>query len=130
MTERLTIHDLLASARARLARLSPDDARLAQEQGAILVDTRTEGERRREGVIPGSLHVRLSVLEWHLDPASGHNDPTIGLDAWIVVVCAEGYSSSLAAARLHALGFSRATDLDGGFAAWKEAGLAIAPAPT
>jgi rhodanese-related sulfurtransferase len=131
VTPRRTIHELLAVARSRLRRLGPHEALCAaRDEGAILVDTRTEDECRRDGVIPGAVRVRLSELEWHLDPASGFNDPAIGLDAWIVVVCAEGYSSSLAAARLQALGFARATDLDGGFEAWKQAGLPVGPAPT
>jgi rhodanese-related sulfurtransferase len=125
---RVTIHDLLATARSQLRRIGPMEALRAMEQGAILVDTRTEDQRARDGIIPGAIHVRLSELEWHLDPDSGDNDPDISLDDWIIVVCAEGYASSLAASRLKGLGFSRATDLEGGFAAWKAAGLPILPA--
>jgi rhodanese-related sulfurtransferase len=125
---RTTIDDLLAAARARLSRLEPEEARVAQAGGALLVDTRSSDERRRAGVIPGSLHIPLSVLEWRLDPAADpafHNPHIRGLDQQLVVVCAHGYSSSLAAARLQDLGFTAATDLAGGFEAWREAGLPV-----
>jgi len=131
MTRR-TIDDLLAEARSRLARLEPEEALAAQEQGAILVDTRSHDERRREGVIPGSVHVPRSVLEWRLDPDAdpAYRNPHVGdLDAWLVLVCAHGFSTSLAAATLQELGFSRATDVVGGFTAWKERGLPVKPAP-
>ena len=128
---RRTIHDLLEEARRGLRRLTPHEARRAVEGGdAILVDTRSEDERRREGLIPGARHHPLSELEWWLDPSSEHSDPEIRLDTRIVVVCREGYSSSLAAARLQSLGFSRATDLVGGVDAWKAAGLPLLPHPT
>jgi len=87
-TERVTIHELLAAARARLRRLPPTEVASAVRSGAVLVDTRTEDQRRRDGVIPGSIHVSLSELEWHVDPASGYSDPGIALDTWIVVICA------------------------------------------
>jgi rhodanese-related sulfurtransferase len=122
---RTTIHDLLEEARGTLARLTPEEARRASEQGAILVDTRSDDQRREQGVIPGARCVALSVLEWELDPASGHAELCVGLDAWIVLICAEGYSSSLAAARLQRLGFARATDVIGGVSGWKAAGLPL-----
>ena len=123
---RITIHELLAAARARLDRVSPEQALDAQREGALIVDTRSTDERRRDGAIPGSLHIPLSVLEWRLDPAADpafHNPHVQGLDQRLVLVCAHGFSSSLAAARLQELGFTRATDLDGGFEAWLDAGL-------
>lgn len=129
---RKTIDDLLAESRARLERLSPEAALAAQRAGALLVDTRSHEERRQSGVIPGSLHLPLSVLPWRLDPES---DPEFrssyadGLEQHIVLVCAHGHSSSLAAAMLQDLGFARATDLDGGVAAWQERGLPLSPAP-
>jgi rhodanese-related sulfurtransferase len=129
MTRR-TIHDFLEDARRRLERLEPAALARASAEGALVVDTRSHDERRRHGVIPGSRHYPLSELEWWLDPASEHADPDVGLDAWIVLVCQEGYSSSLAAARLQALGFARATDLVGGIEAWKAAGLPVEGAPT
>ncbi|HJR95702.1 MAG TPA: rhodanese-like domain-containing protein [Gaiellaceae bacterium] len=129
---RTTIDQLLREARDRLDRLEPAEARAAQEAGALLIDTRSHDERRRDGVIPGALHVPRTVLEWRLDPETdpAHRNPHVpGLDAHVVVVCTHGYSSSLAAATLQTLGFSRATDLVGGFEAWKEQGLPVAPAP-
>ena len=127
---RTTIADLLAEARQGLARLEPADAHAAAEAGALLVDLRSADERRREGVVPGSLHLPLSVLQWRCDPDSEHRNPAVpGLDARLVLFCADGYSSSLAAASLQRLGFARATDLVGGFRAWRAAGLPIHPAP-
>jgi rhodanese-related sulfurtransferase len=130
MTRR-TIDQLLHDARSRLDRLEPTEARLAQEDGAVLIDTRSVDDRRRDGVIPGSLHIPLSVLEWRLDPAADdafRNPHVHDLDEHLVLVCAHGFSSSLAAARLQELGFVRATDLVGGFAAWSDAGLPVVPA--
>lgn len=125
---RKTIDDLLQDARRRLDRLEPEQADVAQQEGALLVDTRSSDARRRDGVIPGSLHIPLSVLEWRLDPAvdpAFHNPHIHGLGQQLILVCAHGFSSSLAAARLQELGFSRATDLAGGFAAWRDAGLPV-----
>jgi rhodanese-related sulfurtransferase len=131
MTARTSIGDLLAAARARLQRLDPAQALAAQKAGALLIDTRSNDEREQTGVIPGSLHVPRSVLEWRLDPDSDpeyHNPNIEGLDQWLVLFCAHGYSSSLAAATLRELGFTRATDLAGGFTAWEESGLPVHPA--
>jgi len=128
---RTAITEVLAAARARLDRLSPEEARDTQRDGALLVDTRSVDERQRDGLIPGSLHIPLSVLEWRVDPDADpafHNPHIHGFEQLIVLVCAHGYSSSLAAARLQDLGFVRATDLSGGFAAWRAAGLPIVPA--
>lgn len=129
---RKTVDDLLVEARSRLDRLEPEEALAAQKDGALLIDTRSQDERRRTGVIPGSLHVPLSVLPWRLDPASdpAYRSPYIeGLEQRLVLVCEHGYSTSLAAAMLQDLGFSRATDLSGGFSAWHERGLPVRPAP-
>ena len=127
-SQRTSIHDLLAEARRSLARLTPLEAARAQKEGAVLVDTRSADQRRAEGAVPGALRFPLSELEWWLDPASGHADPAVALSDWIVLICAEGYSSSLAAARLKTLGFSRATDVVEGVAGWKAAGLPLEPA--
>jgi rhodanese-related sulfurtransferase len=125
MTRR-TVHELLEAARATIDRLDPASAAREAEAGALLVDTRCEELRRETGVIPGSVHVPLSVLYWRLDPASGHEDPALAdPERRIILVCAHGYSSSLAAATLRDLGFSRATDVDGGFEAWQAAGLPV-----
>ncbi len=126
MADRRTIGDLLEAARDGLERLEPAAALAAQRDGALLVDTRCAELRRDDGVIPGSVHVPLSVLYWRLDPASGHDDPALSdLDRQVVLVCAHGYSSSLAAATLRSLGFDRATDVVGGFEAWSAAGLPV-----
>lgn len=120
-----SIDDLLAEARQRLARLTPQEALEAQAAGALLVDTRSERDRRTEGEIPGAVVVERTVLEWRLDPASATALPEASYDAQVVVVCNDGYSSSLAAATLQELGITRATDMVGGFRAWKAAGLPI-----
>lgn len=128
---RRTIAELLAEARARLERLEPEEALAAQRSGALVIDTRSHDERVRQGVIPGSLHIPRSVLEWRLDPDADpefRNSSISGLDEWIVLVCAHGFSTSLAAATLQDLGFTRATDIVGGFTAWKERGLPVQPA--
>jgi rhodanese-related sulfurtransferase len=128
---RTTIDQLLEAARRRLRRLGPREAHAAVAAGAVLVDIRSERQRERDGVIPGAHFVARNVLEWRLDPASGHSDRALGADVGrhVILVCDEGYQSSLAAATLQDLGFTRATDLDGGFQAWRDAGLAVEPCP-
>lgn len=124
MATRRTIDDLLAQARARITRLPPPAAQAAQRAGAVFVDTRDSADREAEGVIPGSVLVTRNTLEWRADPTSRLPDPRIadpGLQ--LVVVCNDGYSSSLAAATLRDLGFERAADLEGGYRAWVAAGL-------
>ena len=126
VTER-RVADLLAEARSRIARYSPEEARSAD---VVLVDLRSHDERARDGVIPGSIHVPRSVLEWRCDPESGWSNPNVADRALpLVLVCAHGYSSSFAAAALVELGFERAGDLIGGFEAWREAGLPVVAAP-
>jgi rhodanese-related sulfurtransferase len=121
-----TVEQLLDEARARLRRLSPAEAADAQAAGALVVDTRPAAQRKREGEMPGARVIERNVLEWRLDPASADRIPDVtGYDQVVVVVCSEGYSSSLAAAALQDLGFRHATDLAGGFQAWKAAGLPV-----
>jgi len=123
---RRTIDETLAAARARLRRLTPEEAALAIGDGATLVDTRDGDVRAREGRIPGAVHAPLSVLEWRVDPYSGHQNPALaGKEDRLILICREGYSSSLAAIRLHELGFVNTTDVIGGFAAWVAAGLPV-----
>ncbi len=130
MSERQTIDQLLVRARARLHRLEPTAALEAQAEGAILVDLRCADDRRANGVVPGSVHVPLSVLYWRLDPTSGYDDPRLSDPSGrVVLLCADGYSSSLAAATLQDLGFAHATDVIGGFTAWAALGLPVGPAP-
>jgi rhodanese-related sulfurtransferase len=96
----------------------------------VIVDLRSHDERVREGVIPGSLHVPRSVLEWRADANSGWSNPLVaGRDVELILVCQQGYSSSLAAASLQALGRSHVADLIGGFDAWRAAGLETIAAP-
>nr|BFE65821.1 rhodanese-like domain-containing protein [Dactylosporangium thailandense] len=114
---------ILAEARSRLDRLDADQARLAFAEGAVLVDIRPAAQRAREGEIPGALIIERNVLEWRFDPRSDARlDIADRYDLPVVVFCSEGYTSSLAAAALQDLGLHRATDLDGGFQAWKAAG--------
>jgi rhodanese-related sulfurtransferase len=124
--QRTTIDEMLAAARRRLDRVEPGDAPAEVEEGALLVDIRSESQREHDGVIPGATYHPRNVLEWRMDPSSGHNDPAVGgLDRRVIVICNEGYQSSLAAAALRDLGFSRATDLVGGFQGWRSAGLPV-----
>jgi rhodanese-related sulfurtransferase len=113
------------AAERRLLRLSPREALEAAENGAALVDIRSEEERQRDGVIPGALHHPLSVLHWRLDPDVETHNEKLPLDAHVILVCREGYSSVLAAVLLQELGFARATDVIGGIEAWAAAGLPI-----
>lgn len=126
VAERINIGDLLEAARARLHRLEPSAARAAVDEGALLIDTRCAELRGRTGTIPGSAHVPLSVLFWRLDPSSESADPELAdPDRPVVLICAHGFSSSLAAATLLDLGYSRATDVIGGFEAWAADGLPV-----
>jgi rhodanese-related sulfurtransferase len=121
-----TIDDLLAQARRRLTRLDPQQAREAVREGALLIDIRAESQRAADGVVPDSVFVARNVLEWRCDPSSEHRDPSIdGRERQLIVMCNEGYQSSLAAATLHELGLTRTTDLAGGFQAWRAAGLPV-----
>jgi rhodanese-related sulfurtransferase len=123
---RRTATDLLAEAQRRIApRLEPTDAFEAAREGAVLVDLRSQDERVREGIIPGSIHIPRSVLEWRLDPDSGYANPHVRLDQRVIVFCAHGFSSSFAAATLRELGCRASTDIVGGFAGWKTAGLPV-----
>jgi rhodanese-related sulfurtransferase len=127
---RRTLDELLEAARKQIARLEAEDARAATEQGALLIDIRADVDRERDGIVPGSLHIPRTVLEWRLDPDSAWRNPHVGgLDQQIVLLCDHGCSSILAAASLVELGFARAGDVVGGFAAWREAGLPTAPSP-
>ncbi|MET8451351.1 rhodanese-like domain-containing protein [Streptomyces sp. NPDC005209] len=125
----LGIDELLTRVRERYRRIEPGEAfRAARAGEALLVDIRYAALRERDGVIPGALVVERNELEWRLDPVGSHRVPeAIGHDLRIVVICNEGYASSLAAASLHQLGLHRATDLIGGFQAWKSAGLPVTP---
>ena len=124
---RRTVDDLLAEAQERIApRLQPDEAERAMASGALLVDLRSDEERRRHGVVPGSLHIPRLVLEWRVDPDSGYANPHVAdLDCRLVLFCSQGFASSFAAASLRELGCTNATDMIGGFDSWKAAGLPV-----
>jgi rhodanese-related sulfurtransferase len=124
----VTAERLLDEARARLQRLTPGRAQAAARTGALLIDIRSEVQRERDGVIPGSLSIARNVLEWRCDPASPWRDAVVtGAGARVIVICNEGYQSSLAAATLQRLGHIDATDVIGGFQAWKAAALPVRP---
>ncbi|MFE9393714.1 rhodanese-like domain-containing protein [Streptomyces flavidovirens] len=126
--EHTGIDEVLARVREGLDRIGPQEAYDAAAAGALLVDIRYAALRERDGLIPGALVVERNELEWRLDPQGSHRAPeATGHDLRVVVICNEGYASSLAAASLRQLGLHRATDLDGGFQAWRAAGLPVAP---
>jgi rhodanese-related sulfurtransferase len=123
-----SVDEVLGQARSRLRRLDPLQAQEAIRAGAILVDTRPHAQRRVEGAVPGALLVERNVLEWRFDPRSPARLPeATGYEAHVIVMCSEGYASSLAAVSLQDLGLRNATDLIGGFVAWAEAGLPVQP---
>ncbi|NEA64953.1 rhodanese-like domain-containing protein [Streptomyces sp. SID12488] len=123
------IDELLDRARGTYARVETHETYEAAEAGeALLVDIRYAALRERDGLIPGALVVERNELEWRLDPLGSHRAPqATGHDLRVVVICNEGYASSLAAVSLHRLGLHRATDLIGGFQAWRAAGLPVTP---
>jgi len=117
---------LLAEARLEIERLGPEHAHREMAAGAVLVDIRPTEQRREEGEIPGAIVIGRNVLEWRLDPRSDARIVELArYDACIIVLCSEGYASSLAAASLRQLGLRKATDIAGGFRAWKAAGLPV-----
>ena len=124
------IEEVLAGARAGVRRLSPAELVREQREGALVVDTRTPAHRAEQGEFPGALVIDRTVLEWRLDPSCPYRIPeATGADLRVVVVCRHGYSSSLAAASLRAVGLPRATDLEGGVEAWLAAGLPVHRGP-
>jgi len=124
-----TIDELLERVRARIDRVKPAEAARRLVAGALLVGTRPVEQRDRDGEVPGAVVVDRNVLEWRLDPASPYRIPEVtGYDLDVVVLCNQGYSSSLVADTLRSLGLHRAVDVIGGFEAWAAAGLPIAGA--
>jgi rhodanese-related sulfurtransferase len=121
-----TIDEKLDQARRRLKRVDAREAAVELDRGALLVDIRTDAQRIRDGEILGALVIDRTVLEWRLDPTSPSRiAQATGHDVRVMVLCAEGYSSSLAAASLQDLGLVNATDVIGGFEAWKAANLPV-----
>lgn len=127
---RKTIDELLAHARGELIRVEPPEAHAAIAAGALMIDIRSESQRAADGIVPDTIWFARNVFEWRCDPScDAHDDRVSGdLERHVVVMCDEGYQSSLAAANLRQLGFARATDLVGGFRAWRAAGLPVEPA--
>ena len=123
----MTLEELVDRARRVVPRLDPRAARAAVEAGAILVDIRSVATRARDGIVPGTIHVNRTVLEWRLDPTGQWRTPHVPVGARIVLMCDHGYSSLLSAATLREIGVD-ACDLIGGFSAWKDAGLPCVPA--
>jgi rhodanese-related sulfurtransferase len=121
----LTVQQLLEAARGELERLTPADALAAQRSGAVLVDIRSESQRAADGEIPGARRHARNVLEWRLDPDCEHRDRDVARrDLRVVLICDEGFQSSLAAATVRRFGVN-ATDVVGGFQAWRAAGLPV-----
>ena len=122
----ITIEQLLDAARAGLRRLTPHEACAASRHDAQLIDMRSDSQRARDGVVPGARYIPRNVLEWRLDPASAWCVPGLARpDVRIVLICDAGYQSSLAAATLQRFGLRHATDVIGGFQAWRAAGLPV-----
>jgi rhodanese-related sulfurtransferase len=127
---RRSIDEILEEAREHLDRVDPEQAKDAVDRdGAVLVDIRSDNQRAHDGVIPGATHHPRNVLEWRLDPESEQPDPDLSgdFDRRVIIVCDAGYASSLAAAVAQDLGYENATDLIGGFQAWRAAGLPVEP---
>jgi rhodanese-related sulfurtransferase len=125
---RRTIYDRLEYERSRYRRMRPVEAYRATLLGSLLIDTRDGEQRRRDGLVPGAIGFDRTVLEWRIDPDSGATHPAItSLHMPLILLCHEGYSSSLAVASLLDLGATDVTDVEGGFEAWQAAGLPIAP---
>jgi len=122
------IDRLVDQERRLLRRLDPHQAEDAVRAGGVIVDTRSHEQRAAGGIVPGSIRVHRNVLEWRVDPRSGWYDKRFAVYSGpVIVMCQQGYSSSLAAATLQRLGFDRATDMVGGFEAWTAAGLPVEP---
>jgi rhodanese-related sulfurtransferase len=123
-----TVEELLAEARAEIDRLTPAEAHEAAQQGDLLIDIRPLEQRRRDGLVPGAAIVDRNVLEWRLDPGGEHRNPALArLDRRIILICDEGYQSSLAAATLRRFGLE-ASDVIEGVQGWMAAGLPLEPA--
>jgi rhodanese-related sulfurtransferase len=125
MTPRRTIDETYEEAARRLGRVTALEAWEATRAGTVLVDTRSPDQQKAQGFVPGAIHHPLSVLAWRLDPDCVTSNEKLPLDAEIMLICREGFSSVFAALQLRDLGFTRVTDVIGGVAAWKSAGLPL-----
>jgi rhodanese-related sulfurtransferase len=127
---RRALDEMMADACARITRYTPEAAQLAVRDGAVLVDIRSDTDRERDGIVPGSLHIPRTVLEWRADPDGSYRSPHLGdLEQRLILICDHGYATVLAAASLADLGYAGAGDVIGGFAAWRDAGLPTTEAP-
>jgi len=127
---RRTLDELLADARARIERYTPEDAHAAARRGVLIVDIRSDTDRRRDGIVPGSVHIPRTALEWRADPGGSLRNPHLGgLDEPLILLCDHGCSTILAAATLAELGYVRVGDVIGGYEAWRLAGLPTCSAP-
>ena len=128
--KRRTLDDLLADAQERIVRYTSAEALEAMESGALLVDIRSESDRERDGIVPGSLHIPRTVLEWRADLDKPWRSPYLdSFEQQIILLCDHGCSTILAAATLADVGFTNAGDVIGGYAAWRQAGLVTTSAP-
>ncbi|HEX3563816.1 MAG TPA: rhodanese-like domain-containing protein [Acidimicrobiales bacterium] len=126
-----TADELVAQARRRISRIVPAELEPLAAAGGLIVDIRPVAQRAEEGELPGALIIERNVLEWRLDPSGDHRIPQVtGYEQPVVVVCSEGYASSLAADTVRALGYKRAADLVGGYQAWAAWVAAGRPAVT
>ena len=125
MVPRKTIDESYEEAAKRLGRVTAAEAWEAVGAGAVLVDTRSPDQQKAQGFIPGAVHHPLSVLAWRLDPDCATSNEKLPLDAEVILICREGFSSVFAAEQLRGIGFSRATDVIGGVDAWRQAGLPL-----
>ena len=126
-----TLQTLLAAAASRIERRSPAVAYDAMQAGALLIDIRSSEDRERDGIVPGSLHIPRTVLEWRMAPDSDWRNPHVGgVDREIILICDHGDSTVFATASLVDLGFTRASDVIGGFLEWRAAGLPTTSAPS
>lgn len=118
--------ELLERARSRLHRVTASRAHEVTAHGALIIDIRCACQQQRDGLVPGAIGIERNVLEWRVDPRSPWRDPRLGeCRGPLILMCAQGYQSSLAAAGLHDLGITNATDLIDGFEGWREAGLPV-----
>jgi rhodanese-related sulfurtransferase len=116
----MTVDELVHRSRGRIRRVGPLELDAIGREGGLLVDIRPEFQRAQEGTLPGAVCVERNVLEWRLDPTSPHRLPDVtGYDQPVVVICSEGYASSLAAATLADMGYVAPADLVGGYCAWR-----------
>src|SRR4051812_47436388 len=122
----MSVDDLLERARSQIDRVDAQGAAAELGEGALLIDIRSESQRAADGIVPDAVYFPRNVLEWRCDPECEARDPRVGgTHRRVIVMCDAGYQSSLAAANLKELGFERAADLDGGFQAWRQAGLPV-----